>query len=99
MVLVLTIEIGLYATTFHHKGHLWHVYASMHLHKRCIALSALTNIFLSELILHDFNEAKVLDSLQEPTPKKTVLLMQTSGHIPDLDLTPNFKLKSDEKSY
>lgn len=60
---------------------------------------ALLSTLLSELIIHDFNEVKVLDSLQEWTPSKVVLLMQNVAHIPDSHLTPNFKLKSDEKSY
>lgn len=46
------------------------------------ALSALIHMLLSELIIHDFNEAEVVDSLQEPTPSKG--LMQTTGHILDL---------------
>lgn len=53
----------------------------------------------SELITYDSNEAKVLDSPQAPTLNKLVLLMQTAAHIPDLHLTPHFKMKTDEKPY
>lgn len=53
---------------------------------------------LSELITHDFREAKVTDSLQQSTPK-FFLLVQTMAHIPQLHLTSYFKLKSSEESY
>ena len=73
--------------------------ANQFTHNIGVVLSAFINMFLSDLIMHDFMEARILDSLQEPTPRKAVLLMQTAAHIPDLDLTPHFKLKSDEKSW
>lgn len=57
-------------------------------------LHALISMILCELFVPDFTEAKVLDSLQEPSPSKHVLLMQTAAHIPDVYLTPHFNLKT-----
>ena len=53
---------------------IWHVYVNQFIYKIGVALRPLINIFLSELIIHDFIEARVLNSLQEPTPRKVVLL-------------------------